>query len=226
MTGQNILAIIPARKNSKGIPNKNIADLGGVPLVAHSISSALNCSYIMRTIVSTDSPEIASIAKEWGAEVPFLRPKELAGDSTPLHQAFDYTCERLRHEEGYTPDALVILMPTHPFRSAELMDMLTKTLITKCRVVKTVRQFKMSEFSHFVQNGCEIKSLHGNANPVQNCYRGYGLYQGSKVTGTFDRQFYIHVISSPAECIDIDEPEDLARANRMLQDREFKPAWM
>jgi CMP-N-acetylneuraminic acid synthetase len=222
-TKLNILAIIPARKNSKGIPNKNIADLGGIPLVAHSISSALTCHQITRTIVSTDSPEIASVAREWGAEVPFLRPKELAGDSVPLAKAFDYTCDRLRAEEGYRPDALVILLPTHPFRRPELMEELLSAMAT-CRIVKTVRPFRMTELSHFVPENGAVKSLHGNARSVQVCYRGYGLFYGSRLTGGFKRQFYIHVITSPPECVDIDVPEDLELANWLLRKGEFKPS--
>ena len=78
-----VLAIIPARGGSKGIPRKNIKNFAGAPLLAWSIQAAKDANTITRVIVSTDDEEIAQIAREWGAEVPFLRPAELAEDSSP-----------------------------------------------------------------------------------------------------------------------------------------------
>ena len=81
MKNKNIIAIIPARAGSKGIPKKNIVDLGGFSLIAYSIAAAKLSKLIERVIVSTDGEEIAEVAKSYGAEVPFLRPKEFAGDN-------------------------------------------------------------------------------------------------------------------------------------------------
>jgi len=78
-----VLALIPARGGSKGVPSKNIKNLGNKPLIAHTIDLAINCKLIDRIIVSTDSDEIAHISKKYGAEVPFMRPEEISQDETP-----------------------------------------------------------------------------------------------------------------------------------------------
>lgn len=81
--GKKVLAVIPARGGSKGVPRKNIKDLGGKPLIAWTIECAKKSKYLDRVIVSTEDNEIASVAQKWGAEVPFMRPMELAQDDTP-----------------------------------------------------------------------------------------------------------------------------------------------
>jgi CMP-N-acetylneuraminic acid synthetase len=89
-----VIAIIPARGGSKGIPRKNIVDLCGKPLVAYSILAARHAELIDRVVVSTEDEEIAEVAKAWGAEVPFLRPKELAKDTSGIGEAISYTVSR------------------------------------------------------------------------------------------------------------------------------------
>jgi len=110
-----LMALIPARGGSKGIPKKNIKILGGKPLLAHSIEFAINISEIDRVIVSTDSQEIAEIALKYGAEVPFLRPAELANDSAPMYQTVKHSIDFLR-EQGINYEYLALLQPTSPFR--------------------------------------------------------------------------------------------------------------
>ena len=90
------IAIIPARGGSKGIPRKNIVDIAGKPLIAYSILTAMHAQYIDRIIVSTEDEEIAEVARKWGAEVPFLRPKELAQDNSGIGEAINYTLTRLK----------------------------------------------------------------------------------------------------------------------------------
>lgn len=111
----NFLALIPARSGSKGIPGKNIRLLGGKPLLAYSIESALNCPLLDNVIVSTDSEEIAQIATQYGAEVPFIRPAELATDSA---KTVDVVVDALKTlmKAGKSYDAVVLLQPTNPFR--------------------------------------------------------------------------------------------------------------
>lgn len=111
-----IIAIIPARGGSKSIPGKNIKLLNHIPLIAYSIAAALHTPLIDRVIVSTDDPEIAKIAERWGAEVPFLRPEELAQDHTTDLPVFQHTIKWLEDHEGYKPDIIVQLRPTSPFR--------------------------------------------------------------------------------------------------------------
>jgi len=117
-----VLAIIPARGGSKGIPRKNIKLFAGYPLIAYSIQAALNSKYVTRTIVSTDDDEIASVAKEYGAEVPFLRPEEFAQDQTLDFPVFENLLKTLKESEGYYPDLVIQLRPTSPIRPINLVD--------------------------------------------------------------------------------------------------------
>lgn len=113
---KNILAIIPARGGSKGLPGKNILPLAGHPLIAYSIKAALDSPGITRVIVSTDSEEIADVARHYGAEVPFMRPDEYAQDYSIDLEVFTHALLWLRENEGYVPDLVVQLRPTSPIR--------------------------------------------------------------------------------------------------------------
>ena len=117
-----ILAVIPARGGSKGIPKKNIKPLAGKPLIAWSIKAALGSRYIDRTIVSTDSEEIAEVARKAGAEVPFLRPAEIAQDLTPDTPVFEHCLQWLKEKENFIPEIIVHLRPTGPLRTAQEID--------------------------------------------------------------------------------------------------------
>ena len=118
----DILALIPARGGSKSIPRKNIRNVGGKPLIVHSIEQALSSPLITRVIVSTDDPEIADIARSAGAEVPFMRPPEFAGDASPDIDVFRHALEWLIENQGYEPEILVHLRPTMPLRRLETID--------------------------------------------------------------------------------------------------------
>ncbi len=108
------LALIPARSGSKGLPGKNIRPLRGLPLIAHSILLAKMCSSIARVVVSTDGPEIAEVAGRYGAEVPFIRPPELAADDTPMWAVVRHAMETLDPNGEYAQ--LLLLDPTTPGR--------------------------------------------------------------------------------------------------------------
>ncbi len=112
-----ILAIIPARGGSKGLKNKNILPLLGHPLIAYSIKASLDSKRINRVIVSTDSKEIAVVAKQYGAEVPFMRPAEIAQDMSTDMEMFLHALGWLKKNEDYVPDIIVHLRPTSPVRS-------------------------------------------------------------------------------------------------------------
>ena len=118
----DIIAVIPARSGSKGVPDKNIKLLAGRPLLAYSIAAARLVRGIRRVIVSTDSDRYADIAREYGAEVPFLRPGELARDSSTDYDVIGHTLNWLRGNERYQPTYLVYLRPTTPFREAALIE--------------------------------------------------------------------------------------------------------
>lgn len=134
-----IIAIIPARGGSKGLPRKNIFPLQGKPLIAYTIEVAKKSKYLSRIIVSTDDKEIALIAKKYGAEVPFLRPTELAQDDTPDLPVFQHVIRWLEEHENFKPHIIVNLRPTSPLREANDIDIAIKKLIdTKAETVRTV----------------------------------------------------------------------------------------
>ena len=117
-----ILAVITARGGSKGIPGKNIKLLGGKPLIAYSIAAAKKSKLITHLIVSTDDKEIAEVAKKFGGEVPFVRPKKLAGDKTPHLPVMKHAIEFMEKKLGVVFDYAVIFQPTSPFRMPEDID--------------------------------------------------------------------------------------------------------
>ena len=118
---EKILAFIPARGGSKGIPDKNIYPVKGKPLISYTIEAARNSRLIDDILVSTDSERIASVAREYGADVPFMRPDELAGDRANIIDAVLYTIERLR-TNGQHYDTLVLLQPTQLLRTSDEID--------------------------------------------------------------------------------------------------------
>src|SRR5262245_233690 len=107
-----ILALIPARGGSKGIPRKNIRSFAGYPLIAWSIAAARQAACVTRTLLSTDDAEIASVARGYGAETPFLRPAELARDQTTDLPVFEHALGWLEENEGYRPEIVIQLRPT------------------------------------------------------------------------------------------------------------------
>lgn len=115
---KEILGIIPARGGSKGIPGKNIKLLNGKPLIAYTIEEAIKCDCIQKLIVSTDSSEIAAEAKQFGAEVPFIRPNNLATDTASSIEVVLHAVNWLKEKECYIPDIVLILQPTSPLRTA------------------------------------------------------------------------------------------------------------
>jgi N-acylneuraminate cytidylyltransferase len=128
---KKILGIIPARGGSKSIPRKNIKSFAGKPLIAWSIAAARDSGIVDRVIVTTDDDEIAAIAKEHGAEIPFLRPKELAEDTTPTLPVLQHAVSFLRESEGYYPEYVLLLEPTSPgrrsFHLTDAVEILEKT---------------------------------------------------------------------------------------------------
>jgi len=115
INGKTILAIIPARGGSKGIPRKNIKELAGKPLIAWTIEEAKKSKYIDRLILSSDDEEIITVAKEWGCEVPFVRPKELATDSSP---SIDFVLHAINNIDKQF-DYICLLQPTSPLRNVD-----------------------------------------------------------------------------------------------------------
>ncbi len=139
MSKEKILGIIPARGGSKRLPNKNILEIAGKPLIAHTIESAIQSKFIDKVIVSTDSNEIARISKKYNAEVPFIRPAELSDDKASSIDVIFHCIEHFK-SEGCHFDYVVLLQPTSPLRSSddidkafELMSEETSAVVSVCK---------------------------------------------------------------------------------------------
>ena len=151
----NILGVIPARGGSKGIPHKNIVRLRGKPLIAYAVAAAKQSSLLDACVVSTDDPRIAQVARSYGADVPFLRPKRLAGDRASDIGFLRHALAWVGKHRGWHPDILVILQPTSPFRTGRDIDaVITKMKRHRCDSIRTVihpspyNPFKMWRFTN------------------------------------------------------------------------------
>lgn len=220
MSRRETLALIPARGGSKGLPRKNLALLGGRPLIAWSIEAALGCAGVTRVVVSTEDEEIADTARSFGAEVPFLRPEALAADQSDLSRALEYTVARLA-EQGYRPDCVVHLAPTSPFRPPALMARLVERLHQGHRYVHTARAFGRGRRYHVLDKAgaAEAVALDWRS-PLY--FRNYGIFTGY-CTFPCVLPSYVLRMDDPVLCIDIDTPEDLLRAQEAL-DQGLYPA--
>lgn len=147
----SVLALVLARGGSKRIPNKNIKELDGKPLIGYSIEAARGSKYIDRVITSTDSAEIAEMAKRFGSEVPFMRPDELAADSVTDFPVFEHALAWLKEHEGYEPDIVVQVRPTSPLRSAEDFDKAIELLAEhpEADSVRTVAEPEQSPYKMY-----------------------------------------------------------------------------
>jgi N-acylneuraminate cytidylyltransferase len=168
----HILALIPARGGSKGIPRKNIRSFAGYPLITWSIAAGLQAHTVNRVIVSTDDTEIASVAREYGAETPFMRPPELAQDRTADLPVFEHALKWLEDIEGYKPDIVVQLRPTSPIRPKDCIDEAVKTLMenpdadcVRGVVVAGQNPYKMWRFNGYDKPMRPLLEVEGMAEP-------------------------------------------------------------
>jgi len=138
------VALVPARSGSKRVPDKNIRPLAGHPVIAYTIAAALQSGVFSAVVVSTDSEQYADVARHYGAEVPFLRPREMSGDLSPDIEWVEYTLARLR-DEGRQYDCFSILRPTSPFRLPDTIRrawgaFLTEAGVDSLRAVEKCKQ--------------------------------------------------------------------------------------
>ena len=154
----NTLAIIPARGGSKGIQEKNIVRLGGKPLIEYTIKVALQSNLINKVIVSTDNPKIVKIAQSCGADVPFLRPKKISGDLSPTISTIKHVLQFLKNQTDFTPEIILLLQPTSPFRTRKMIDSSIR-LLKKSRSssVISVSKIKKHPYSSFILKNSFLK---------------------------------------------------------------------
>jgi N-acylneuraminate cytidylyltransferase len=160
-----VLAIVPARGGSASFPEKNIRSLGGIPLIAYSIAAGLQSTLVDRVIVSTDDNKVAGIAREWGGEIPFLRPAEFARDESPDIDFFIHALEWLYKNESYRPDIVVQLRPTSPLRPVGLVDEAVTALLSRSQA-ESVRGVVPAG-----QNPYKMWRIKDPTKPMQNLLR-------------------------------------------------------
>jgi CMP-N-acetylneuraminic acid synthetase len=145
-----ILGIIPVRKNSRGIPLKNIQKINGVPLVEYTIKTAKKSQKISRLILSTDSNQIAKIAKKLDIEVPFLRPKKYSKNNSPTSDVILHTLDYLKKKESYEPDIITILQATSPLRQSSSINKSIRLLVnSNATSILGVSEMKQNPFIAF-----------------------------------------------------------------------------
>jgi len=129
INGKRVIAIIPARGGSKRLPRKNVLPLRGKPLIAWSINAGLNSRYIDRVIVSTDCMEIAQVSTQFGAEIPFIRPESISGDTATTDSVILHLLDELKNDESI--NVVVVLQPTSPLRTSEDIDNALELMMEK-----------------------------------------------------------------------------------------------
>jgi len=236
-----VLALIPARGGSKGIPRKNIRDFAGAPLIAWSIAAALRAESVTRVIVSTDDEEIAAVAREWGAETPFLRPAELAQDDTTDYPVFRHALDWLASRENYHPDVIVQLRPTSPVRPLNCVDDALRLLLAhpSADCVRGVvpsgqNPFKMWQVDAESGRMLPLLPVEGLAEPYNaprqslpktywqtghiDAIRASTILEKASLTG--DEIWPLMI--DPRYSADIDTPADWERYERLLQDPQIQ----
>ncbi len=233
-TTRDVLALVPARGGSKSMPRKNLREVGGKPMVVHSIEHALKASTITRVILTTDDREIAEVGASAGAEVPFLRPSEFARDLSTDYEFVHHALTWLRDNEQYTPDLVVQLRPTTPIREVRLIDRAVELLASRPDA-DSLRAVVSACFSPYkmwqlADNGflCAILELPGIDEPYNQARqrlpsicqqdgfvditRPSTVFDLGSITGRNILPFFLD-----RESIDIDYENELAEANRTMR---------
>jgi len=231
----NILALIPARGGSKGIPMKNIKKFGEKELIYWSIKIAKESKYINRIIVSTDNEQIKEVALKYGAEVPFIRPLEISNDLSNDYEFIKHCMDYLKDSGENIPDIIVQLRPTYPTRKLEILDETIKIFIDEFNnydSLRTVYKFEKSPFKMYMVNNKNLIPLFKNINninePYNQCrqllpetyiHNGYIdiikskiIYDKHSITGDL---IYPYIMSKD-EYNDIDTEEDWQLAEKKL----------
>jgi CMP-N,N'-diacetyllegionaminic acid synthase len=229
-----VVAVIPARGGSVGIPRKNLVPIAGKPLIAHSIAHALAAATVQRVIVSSDDAEILAVAREHGAEVPFVRPRELAESHVLDLPVFEHALRFLEEQEGYVPDLVVHLRPTAPYRKPEWIDAAVDLLsgapdADSVRSVSQPDQHPYRIFRIAPDGYLQAIMLHEHPIPYllrrqdlppmyhYNCVidvtRPKTILEKGSMTG--DRM--LPYVMDPDDVIDIDKPRDLAIARFFME---------
>lgn len=228
---KNVIAIIPARGGSKGIPMKNIAFLRGKPLIAHTIEAAKRCRFIDRVVVSTDNRKIAKTAKKYGAEVPFMRPRKFSTDSSPSIDVLKHAVKWLEENEDYKADIVVYMQPTDIFRKDYMLDEVIGRLLANGKLDSVFVGYKTHKnFWRKTSDGYEILAPDIDRSVVRQYKEPIYREDASLVSATraglikkgikLGKSVDIVINEDFETSIDIHEPFDLWLAEKVLEKRE------
>jgi len=243
MSVHPVLAVIPARGGSRGLPEKNIAILAGLPLIAHSIRLSKLCTEITRCIVSTDSNEIAAVARDYGAEVPFLRPAALAQDDTPMWPVIRHALVEMEERDRLQYGSVLLLSPTSPGRLPEDVSIAIHLLEEDTSAVGVVAASRPSFNPRWVCIDLAADGYMRQSFPDGNDYvRRQDVPTVYRVNGTLYLWRRDHVAASEMPCyftaphrmleipesraVDIDSQQDLKLAEFMLRDGMIHFPWL
>jgi N-acylneuraminate cytidylyltransferase len=238
-----VLAVIPARGGSRGLPNKNIAILAGLPLIAHSIRLSKLCTEITSCIVSTDSNEIAAVARDYGAEVPFLRPAVLAQDDTPMWPVIRHALVEMEKRERLQYGSVLLLSPTSPGRLPEDVSRAIHLLEEDTSAVGVVAASRPSFNPRWVCIDLAADGYMRQSFPDGNDYvRRQDVPTVYRINGALYLWRRDHVAASEMPCyfttphrmleipesraVDIDSQQDLKLGEFMLRDGMIHFPWL
>ncbi len=234
---RTVVAIIPARGGSKGVPRKNIRLLAGKPLIAYAIATARASELIDRVIVSTDDTEIADVARQYGAEVPFMRPRELAQDDSPEWLTWRHAVQTLKAVEGDATGAFVCVSPTSPLRAVEDVEACIRLLLNSdADLVLTVRPAERNPYFNMVvldEAGCARVVIRPER-PIFRRQDAPPVYDITTVAYAFRPEFVLRADSEfegkikavvvPAErALDIDTELDFKFAEFLMSQSHSRP---
>ncbi len=228
-----VVAIIPARGGSKGLPRKNIKLLAGKPLIAYTIEAAKQCALIDRVIVSTDDQEIAQIARNYGAEIPFIRPAELAQDDTTTEAVLKHGVEWLEKNEQYKADVVVFLQLTDIFRSRYMLQETVQKILSDPNldsvfvVTKTHKNYwrrvdgKMVRLAPDLQYGPRQKRepLYREDTGLACATRSEFIKQGRRLGNNVE----VVINNEELPFIDIHDELDLWLSEKLISEHGIKP---
>ncbi len=227
-----ILGLIPARAGSKGIPQKNLREVAGRPLLSWAIKSATDSQLLDRIVVSTEDDLIADRAVSMGAEVPFRRPVQLAADTTPMLDVVLHALDELANQ-SYVPDAIAVLQPTSPLRRPQHIRTAIELLQDSdavCSVIQLRRELSPYAVMRLDSRGYLRFFIPEGINYARRqdlplAYRRDGtIYLTRRSVVVEKRSLYgdscIPLVLEEAESVTVDEPEDLIKADQRLRARE------
>ena len=229
----SVLAVIPARGGSKGLPGKNILPLAGKPLIAHTITAAQQAKSLDRIVISTDDHEIADICRQYGGKTPFMRPSELAKDETLIYPVLTHAVQWLQKHDNYVPDYVMLLQPTSPLRtSQDIDDSISKALakdadgiVGLCRAdphpYLAMRLDDAGIISQFMELDSPLAERYSRRQDLPDAYSINGaIYLATRELLVENETFYsdrtyAHIMP-PERSVDIDSELDLRLAELIL----------